>query len=207
MISARYSQQDGISLLETLVALFLIAMLTTSGAVLLTQAVRASYAVETKAASYDEIRLAHATLRDDLAALTRRAVQPQGEPAPARVFEGFSGQPETRLFSFVRNGWTNPGGLLPRSDLQRLEYRLEDASLIRRSWSHVDTVPGTPHVDEVILSGVERIEARFGREQVWLPEWVVETGSELELPDKVELTVYFTPEDRLRLVFLTGALP
>ncbi len=61
--------------------------------------------------------------------------------------------------AITRAGWRNPAGM-PRGELQRVQYRLEEGELIREYWAVVDRVLGTEPRSEVLLEGV--IELEFG---------------------------------------------
>lgn len=81
--------------------------------------------------------------------------------------------------AITRAGWRNPAGM-PRGELQRVEYRLEEGELIREYWAVLDRVLGTEPRSEVLLEGVLELEFEFldhGGE--WQQRWPAsnQTGS------------------------------
>lgn len=122
----------------------------------------------------------------------------------ALAFAGHAPRFDGRIMLFVRNGWDNPLGHT-RSDLQRIEYVFVDGALIRRSWSSPDPVPATRMVEETLLSGLQNIEARFGRAGTWQSDWLVTRSGAEPTPQKVELTLTFAPDDTLTARYLIGA--
>ncbi len=197
-------RQAGITLVETMISLFIIAILTTSGGIMLLQSLRGTKAIEARSESVASMDTAMARLRDDFTAMTRRASLDPESTRGALLFEGYDVRFDGRIVAFVRNGWSNPGGRAARGDLQRLEYRFEDGALYRRSWAAVDTTAGTQVIDEFLLGGLDEIEVRYGREDIWQPEWIVTSGSPDPLPEKVELVFRFAGGDVLVARFLTG---
>ncbi|MEQ9505760.1 MAG: type II secretion system minor pseudopilin GspJ [Hyphomonas sp.] len=198
------SPQSGVTLVETLVALFVIALMTSAGAVMTSQSLRGARAVEARGDAAAEISIALGMLSSDLAAYAGRASQDASLTDPAYAFAGYAPRHDGRILVFVRNGWANPIGDT-RSDLQRVEYRFQNGSLIRRSWSSPDPALGTPMVEQVLLSGLEDLDVRFGRQESWSSEWLA-TGTDAEPPpQKVELTLTFSREDQLTARYLIGA--
>ncbi len=207
MIAPRKTSEYGITLVETLISLFIIAMLTTSGGVILLQTLRGTKSVEVRSASIASMETAIARLRDDFGAMTRRASLDPDSTRGALVFEGYDVRFDGRIAAFVRNGWSNPGGYAPRGDLQRLEYRFQDGALYRRSWAAVDTTASTGVVDELMLDGLAEIEVKYGRGDLWRPEWIVLPDSREPLPDKVEFVFRFEGGAVLVTRLLTGDRP
>ena len=200
----RQNPQAGISLIETLVALFVVALMTSAGAVLTQQSLRGARAAEQRGAATSELAGALNILSDDLAAFTGRASQGAEMTEPPARFEGYAPRHDGRVFVFVRNGWENPAGAL-RSDLQRVEYIYRSGTLVRRSWSAPDPGPVTPMAEQVLLTGIESLEAQFGTGDTWRREWVALAGQNVPLPQKAELKIRFSQEDILTLRLPVGA--
>jgi general secretion pathway protein J len=59
--------------------------------------------------------------------------------------------------SLTRNGWRNPLAL-PRSDLQRVAYAIEDETLIRYYWQVLDRAEDSMPVRQVMLEDVYLLE-------------------------------------------------
>ncbi|WP_213271840.1 type II secretion system minor pseudopilin GspJ [Hyphomonas sp.] len=203
MTGAR-SAQSGISLMETLIALFVVALLATAGGIMLTQTLRGTRLLEERGTAATRLQSAMSILRDDFSSFVDRASRTDGTSELPSRFYGQPVRSADRVVTFVRNSWSNPGDL-PRSDLQRLEYRFEDGALIRRSWSAPDTAPGTIVSDQVLLTGLDEMSVRYGRERTWKTDWIVAAGStETEFPDKVEFVFTFAEDDTMRAVFRLG---
>lgn len=203
-MNATPSPQSGISLMETLIALFVVALLATAGGVMLTQSLRSTRLIEVRGNDARELQTALAVLRDDFAAFVDR---PSRADASSDLPTRFEGQPiryDGRIMTFVRNGWSNPADL-PRSDLQRVEYRFDNGALIRRSWSAPDAGPGTAVAEQIVLSGLEDISVQYGREQIWKPDWIVPASMvDAPLPDKIQLVFTFGEGDTLTAKFRLG---
>lgn len=203
MTEAKHRLQSGVTLIETLVALFVIALMATAGAIMTGQSLRGARAVEAKGAAATDLAAAIGTLNADLAAFAPRASQDPAMVEPPSLFEGHAPRHDGRVMVFVRNGWVNPDGDA-RSSLQRVEYLFEQGKLIRRSWFAPDPGPGTPVAEEVLLTGVSKLEARYGRGDVWATDWVALPGAPGPMPQKAELTISFDVNDSHKVRFLIG---
>ena len=72
-----------------------------------------------------------------------------------------SGGPVARFaLSFSRAGWHNPNAN-PRSNLQRINYRIEDEALWRDSYTVLDRAGNTEPQSVLLLDGVEYMELAF----------------------------------------------
>ncbi|MCP4387166.1 MAG: type II secretion system minor pseudopilin GspJ [Gammaproteobacteria bacterium] len=67
---------------------------------------------------------------------------------------------ENDVITFTRGGWSNLRGL-PRSSLQRVQYRVVDNQLLRRHWVSLDQGIGEEPVQVVLLDNVESMEVGF----------------------------------------------
>ena len=102
--------------------------------------------------------------------------------------------------SFTRNSWLNPAGMLPRSELQWIGYRLRQKKLERLSYFHVDHPSGVSPNVRVILDGVHAFRLRFFVNGAWQARWD-STGI---LPQAVEVTLVMDGFAELTRLFLVS---
>ncbi|EKP4714037.1 type II secretion system minor pseudopilin GspJ, partial [Escherichia coli] len=102
--------------------------------------------------------------------------------------------------SFTRNSWLNPAGMLPRSELQWVGYRLRQKKLERLSYFHVDHPSGVSPNVRVILDGVHAFRLRFFVNGAWQARWD-STGI---LPQAVEVTLVMDDFAELTRLFLVS---
>lgn len=125
------------------------------------------------------------------------------------------------LLSLTRAGWHNPNAH-PRSNLQRVNYRLEDEALWRDSYYVLDRAADTEPETVLLLDGVEYVELAFlgslealdaqGRDaevdtRNWSENWIVDTsdpGATLPPPVALELRVQLVDWGEMRRLY---ALP
>ena len=123
--------------------------------------------------------------------------------------------------SFTRTGWHNPNGY-PRSNLQRVNYRLEDDALWRDSYTVLDRAASTEPSSVLLLEGVEEMQLRFmaGLDQLqvsnrglnidasdWIENWVADTSAPnatLAPPTAVEIILQLDDWEEIRRLY---ALP
>lgn len=205
-MSGPQTSQSGFSLIETLVAVFIVALLSAGAGIMLMQTVQAGKQVSAKSETLSEMQIANALMRDDIGSITRRATMSPDAFERPQVFVGNTSDVETEILIFSRHGWGSaPGGEL-RSDLQRVSYRLEEGQLIRKAWLRPDPDQQTIVVERVILGGVSDLQVRYSKNGFWESEWrpQIEGESEILLPDAIEITCEFQTGDVLRQVFSTG---
>ncbi len=203
----RVSSQAGFSLAETMVALFILSLVSAAGSGLLFGATSTSRQLGERDGIVRQIDLAQAMIRNDLSELSPRGIQP--DDGFGRVGNLF-GQPRAgdgEVLSFVRSGWINPAGFSQRSDLQAVRYEIDRGDLIRIASLRPDRVNSTPETRRVLLSGVVQVNTRFQRGGVWSPDWIGDAGQALSvLPNLIELDIRFEDETSLRIVALAGQI-
>ena len=197
-MTKRSARTAGFTLVEMLIALAIFGMITAGSVALLSFSVRAQEVADRQLANLGSIRRAATLLSADFAqAVPRPWRDDSGQPQ--RAFLGTAGQ-ETRLFVLVRGGWDNPDAL-PRSSLQRVEYRLQAGRLYRVGFSHVDG--GSASAVASLIDDVERVELRYrDREGSWQPAW--DRPNPRELPVAVEMVVTTGRFGPVRQLFLVG---
>ncbi|MBP6701615.1 MAG: type II secretion system minor pseudopilin GspJ, partial [Halioglobus sp.] len=166
------------------------------------QAVEATRATAQR--SY-EVNRAWMIISRDLRQFVARPVRDEfGQVEPAMV----GGLAARFPLSFTRTGWHNPNDIA-RSNLQRVNYRVEDGVLWRDAFVVLDRAPDTVPQQLRLLEGVEVLELVFlgnltdaqpaGRgialeTRDWLVDWAPDTST----PD-AELTPPAALEFRLQL--------
>jgi general secretion pathway protein J len=102
--------------------------------------------------------------------------------------------------SFTRNSWLNPGGMLPRPELQRVGYRMRQQKLERLSYFHVDHPSGVSPDVRVVLDGVNTFRLRFFVNGAWQEHW----DDTSILPQAVEVTLTVDEFAELTRLFLVS---
>jgi len=102
------------------------------------------------------------------------------------------------LVSFTRGGWTNPAGL-PRSELQRVSYSIENGALMRSYTPELDSTLAVAPIRRKLVDHVKNFSLRFmDAGHQWQTQWPVPTlgvaQQDLMLrirPVAVEVTIEF----------------
>lgn len=170
----------GFTLVEVLISLAITAFVSMIAYTSLSTVLTAVESMRENTDRIYEINRAWMILSRDLRHLADRPVRDEfGELEPA-----LSGGPLARFtLSFTRSGWHNPNGH-PRSNLQRVNYRLEDNALWRDSYTVLDRAGDTEPDSVMLLEGVEDMQLAFLGS---LEELQVQTGvAALETTNWVE---------------------
>jgi len=162
---------QGFTLIEMLVAVFLLAVLGGSGFTMLFQMNKTRSVVISQADRLTELQRTFYWMNEDFSQAVDRPVRSaSNDQIPAFSFD-LQGE---SLISITRSGWTNPAREVSpaRSDIQRVAYSLDEDKLIRSYWYHLDTVEAEPTKRRQMLAEVEDLKLRFlDREGSWHDSW------------------------------------
>jgi len=179
----------GFTLIEVMVAMFLLAIIGTAGFTMLQQITKARTRIEVQSDRLTELQRTFYWLAEDITQITDRPVRSAVDsilPAFQFNLQGSS------LFDFTRAGWSNPAAdiLPPRSTLQRVSYSLEDDRLIRSYWYHLDSLSEEPDKRRQLLKDVEELTVRFlDGEGGWQDQWPpLNIEGDAGLPRALEFT-------------------
>lgn len=193
----------GFTLFEILVAVSIFAIIGTMTMSSLIQVGRTGEQVSESQRQLSQIQFALGYLGKDVIQLVNRKIRDQyGDEQPQLKIA------ENSLV-FTRSGWSNLLGQ-PRSNLQRVEYRLEDDNLQRRYWPQLDQAYTEVSVEQNLLSGVEDFSIRLltaGKQtyEDWPPDETLATQP--EKPVAIEMTLNLTDFGEIRRIYeLTDAL-
>ncbi len=203
----RSNSGAGFTLIEVLIALAITAFVAAIAYSSLSSALLAVERTRATAQRTYELDRAWMIISRDLRQFVARPVRDEfGQVEPALV----GGTAARFPLSFTRTGWYNPNSN-PRSNLQRVNYRLEDGALWRDAYPVLDRAPDTLPQQVRLLEDVEVLEVVFlgalaqaepeGRGMVldtqsWQDTWVADTSTpDMELPPPVALEVRLQLDD------------
>jgi len=196
-MSLRPPSREGFTLVEVLVAVAVFALISAAGVLVLTQVVDARFAIKSHAARVAELQRTTSMLRADVSqVVARRTRGISGRPFPAPVMVGQSA--DQPLLMLVRAGWDNPEND-DRSSLQKVEYRLVEGRLERRSYRNLDG--GSPNPSQVLYRGVSDVRITLIQGQSEGPGYL--SSTERPLPDAVRIRMVlegYGPVEMLLLV-------
>ncbi len=192
-------RNDGFTLVELLVALFIFGLLSAAGVALLSFSVRAQEAADDRLGTLAELMRAGALITSDLAQAAPRIARDEGGTS-RRAFEGSSGQGGDLLLSLVRRGWENLDGS-SRPSLQKVQYSLEGGELRRRTFRFVDGA--APSEPVTLVRGVTALRLRYrDRRGEWRDRW--DPSRLNDMPLAIELVVDVEGSGSIRQLFLVG---
>ena len=192
-------RDQGFTLLEVLVALFIAALMFAIGYGAIQQGLTGRESVKAAQTQLLELQTAVRLLEQDFAQLAPRPVrQAVGEEPAQPALQG--ALPGTQpIVALTRDGWANPAGL-QRAGLQRVAYFLENGTLRREYWNVLDPTLASTTARRNLLSHVKTFTIRYlDVNRQWQDQWPPATstvliGSSLELtlrerPLAVEITI------------------
>lgn len=191
----------GFTLLEVLLALVVFASLSLSAYQVLQGVLKSDEKSRVKVERLANVQRAFGALERDFSQIVPRSSRINGEVSKV-VFQAARYQMESDDWSasFVRAGWLNPGAVLPRSQLQKVGYRLREGKLERLSFLYVDPAIGTEPTVTPVLDQVKSFGLRFWNGSNWLEEW----SNSAILPTAVEVTLVLEDYGKVRRLFLVA---
>ena len=194
---------SGFSLIEILVALFILSIISIGGTSVVLRMVSSKTAMEAQSVTMVDLARVHARLRDDLAQWVPRRFESRPGLDPTSDFLGGGIGDSQMLFAFARDGRTNPGLAESRSGLFAVRYRFDGDALVRETRPFVDALYSTDTVEETLLEGASDIYVEFWQAPQWLPQWRSTPDTGTGAPAAVRVTIDFGPDDSIVWLFQT----
>jgi general secretion pathway protein J len=208
----------GFTLIEVLIALAITAFVSLIAYTSLSAVMSGVESLRANTDRIYEVNRALMIISRDLRQFADRPIRDEfGEIEPAMA----GGELARFMLSFTRTGWHNPNGH-PRSNLQRVNYRLEEGALWRDSYPVLDRAADTEPqtvmlLDEVddlrltFLISLEDLQIETGGGSIdttnWVENWVVDSsspGAELLPPVAIEMILELPDWGEMRRLY---ALP
>lgn len=195
------SLETGFTLLELMAALAIFALLSAMAYGGLQSVIATKRSVGDAQQRMTQWQKGVFRLRTDLESAVDRPVRDEfGDIQPALYRNPRGG------LEFSHGGRRNPLNL-PRSSIERVEYLLQDGSLLRRSWGQLDRVQGDEGLSYPMLDGVEELSWRYlSIDNEWIEDWppldfAGATPADAGLPAAVELILITKLYGEMRFLF------
>ena len=192
-------RNQGFTLLEVLIAIAIFSVISMASFSIFETVLNSDTVTKARTDRINELQRGFLIIERDMLQIARRSVRLNGE-APQSGFLHTDTQSYTsseQALGFVRHGWTNPGLLLPRSDMQSVAYQLNDNVVERVHFNFVDAVLGeTPKV-RPLISQVDKLDFEFFDGKKWQ-----KTLAENTLPLAIAIELDTTDYGIIRRQFL-----
>ncbi len=196
----QYKKNSGFTLIELLIAIAIFAVLSFAAYQILQGVLRSGEISKEHDHNLVEIQRGMLLIERDFVQMVARASR-TGSTDDENLQVLYAGKntldSDYQGIEFNRLGWANPLNLLPRSNILRVGYRVQEGQLQRLYYLHPDTVSGKEPEQQVILHDIENLTFRF-----WGDDWVSSWNSSSEIPTGIEITITSKHYGELRRVFI-----
>lgn len=200
------ASQKGFTLLEIIIAMSIAALIGVAALNLLDNATKSHSDIQARGDRYNQIERALLFISNDLQQIAHRKFRDEfGDKKNNLSSDDSIGK--THL-SFTRLGRRNPAGL-PRSNLEKLTYLVDEEKLMRMSYAYPDGMAADQALKRTLLDGVKTFKVDFFDGEEWGDIWPVngqsinQDGSTKEiLPVALKLSLELTDLGLIERLFI-----
>jgi len=161
----------GFTLLEVLIAIVIFALISLTSFSIFNTVIKSDESSQLRIERMNELQRAFLIIERDLLQISKRTIRLNGEePLEGFLHTDNSFSSSAQYLGFVRQGWTNPGLLLPRSDMQSVAYQLNDNYIERLHFNFVDAVQGEEPKTRQLISKVTTLRFEYYDGKKWQKE-------------------------------------
>lgn len=167
----------GFTFIEMLLAVAIFALVGLASVEVLDSVTRSDQASRDATLRLQQLQRAMMLMERDFWQISSRQIRVNGEAPVAQTLAGAVNwiESDDDGISFSHAGWTNPGMVLARSEVQLVGYRLKERQLQRLYYLYPDAVTGTEPNVQLLLNDVDELKFRYlvredGQEQ-WKEFW------------------------------------
>lgn len=163
------SRNNGFTLLEVLIAIAIFSMISISSFTIFNTVLKSDESSKIRTERVNELQRGFLLIERDLLQIAQRSIRFNGEQPQENFLytDGNSYSESESTLAFVRHGWTNPGLLLPRSNMQSVAYQLNEETLERLHFNFVDAVQGQEPKVRKLITEVEQLNFEFFYKKKW----------------------------------------
>jgi len=161
----------GFTLLEVLIAIAIFSIISLTSFTIFDTVLSGDESSKLRTERLNELQRGFLIIERDITQLARRSVRVNGESPQTHYLYAKDAEQGEAAIAFVRNGWTNPGLLLPRSDMQGVAYGLKENTLVRFHANFVDPVLGEEPKERPLISNVNSVKFEFYQKGKWQDEF------------------------------------
>lgn len=189
----------GFTLLELIIAIAIFSVVSLAGFTIFDTVLRGDENSKVHSERQNELQRGFLLIERDFLQITKRTMRVEGESATDNFLLSSDDNflADEQAIAFVRSGWTNPGLILPRSDVQSVAYRLIDNTLERLHYNFVDAVVGEKPKVRPLITLVDGLTFEFYDGKKWLKKWSGNT-----LPQAIAIEIETTDSGLIRRQFL-----
>lgn len=167
----------GFTFIEMLLAVAIFALVGLASVAVLDSVTRSDEASRAATLRLQQLQRAMMLIERDFWQISQRQIRVNGEAPVAQTLAGAVNwiESDDDGISFSHAGWTNPGMVLARSEVQLVGYRLKERQLQRMYYLYPDAVTGTEPNVQPLLEDIDELKFRYlvkedGQEQ-WKEFW------------------------------------
>jgi general secretion pathway protein J len=187
LLSARRTRINGFTLLEILIALFVFTLLSLILTQVLHNVITVQSVTERNAERLHALQIALLMISQDIEQSVNRAVLDVSGKEQA----AFIGMPAK--LTLTRVGFANPGGMLTRSNMQRVRYVWHDTALWRETWQALDQAPDALPQSRCLLTDLTQARFQYlDKRNTFHDDWPDVSDLNQPLPRAVRVKLTFS---------------
>jgi general secretion pathway protein J len=167
----------GFTFIEMLLAVAIFALVGLASVAVLDSVTRSDEASRAATLRLQQLQRAMMLIERDFWQISQRQIRVNGEAPVTQTLAGAVNwiESDDDGITFSHAGWTNPGMVLARSEVQLVGYRLKERQLQRLYYLYPDSVTGTDPNIQPLLEDIDELKFRYlvkedGQEQ-WKEFW------------------------------------